>query len=141
MGRVHEKPVGPHPDWSCQLAFGPDKFADVMTWLALNRQGLIVFVHPETGNALADLVPQIMVNGDEVIKGQNAFAQWSTAWYGNLTSMEPGEGYRLSLDNNLVLPGTFTYPVLDSSAATCTDTTVTAAFPPPLTVDAGSAPS
>ena len=19
MGRVHEKPVGPHPDWSCQL--------------------------------------------------------------------------------------------------------------------------
>ncbi len=54
MGRVHEKPVGPHPDWSCQLAFGPEKFADVMTWLALNRQGLVVFVHPETGNALAD---------------------------------------------------------------------------------------
>ena len=23
MGRVHEKPVGPHPDWSCQLAFSP----------------------------------------------------------------------------------------------------------------------
>ena len=21
MGRVHERPVGPHPDWSCQLAF------------------------------------------------------------------------------------------------------------------------
>ncbi len=20
MGRVHERPVGPHPDWSCQLA-------------------------------------------------------------------------------------------------------------------------
>ena len=30
MGRVHEKPVGPHPDWSCQLAFGPDKFADII---------------------------------------------------------------------------------------------------------------
>ena len=26
MGRVHEKPVGPHPDWSCQLAFQPEVF-------------------------------------------------------------------------------------------------------------------
>ncbi|MGE8385139.1 MAG: DOPA 4,5-dioxygenase family protein, partial [Pseudomonas putida] len=24
MGRMHQKPVGPHPDWSCQLAFGPE---------------------------------------------------------------------------------------------------------------------
>lgn len=54
MGRVHEKPVGPHPDWSCQLAFAPDKFADVMCWLALNRDGLVVFTHPDTGNTLAD---------------------------------------------------------------------------------------
>jgi len=54
MGRVHEKPVGPHPDWSCQLLVTPDKFADVVSWLALNRQGLIVFAHPETGDALVD---------------------------------------------------------------------------------------
>ena len=54
MGRVHEKPVGPHPDWSCQLAFGPEKFADVTSWLMLNRDGLVVFLHPETGNALLD---------------------------------------------------------------------------------------
>ena len=54
MGRVHEKPVGPHPDWSCQLAFTPDKFADVVSWLALNRDGLIVLIHPETGDALTD---------------------------------------------------------------------------------------
>ncbi len=27
MGRVHEKPVGPHPDWSCQLAFDPNTSA------------------------------------------------------------------------------------------------------------------
>ncbi len=54
MGRVHEKPVGPHPDWSCQLAVPPGKFGDVVTWLALNRQGHVVFVHPETGNALID---------------------------------------------------------------------------------------
>ena len=54
MGRVHEKPVGPHPDWSCQLAFKAPLFADVIPWLALNRNGLVVFIHPITGNDLVD---------------------------------------------------------------------------------------
>ncbi|NBF00748.1 4,5-dioxygenase [Pseudomonas sp. Fl5BN2] len=54
MGRVHERPVGPHPDWSCQLAFTPQVFADVVPWLALNRQGLVVFLHPDTGDDLLD---------------------------------------------------------------------------------------
>lgn len=50
MGRVHERPVGPHPDWSCQLAFGPELIGIVLPWLALNRHGLVVFLHPDTGN-------------------------------------------------------------------------------------------
>ena len=54
MGRVHERPVGPHPDWSCQLAFAHEQFADVMLWLALNRDGLVIFTHPLTGDDLAD---------------------------------------------------------------------------------------
>ena len=54
MGRMHERPVGPHPMWSCQLAFGPEVSADVMVWLAINRAGLTVFTHPDTGDALAD---------------------------------------------------------------------------------------
>ena len=54
MGRVHERPVGPHPDWSCQLAFSHEQFADVMLYLALNRNGLVVFTHPLTGDDLAD---------------------------------------------------------------------------------------
>lgn len=54
MGRVHEKPVGPHPDWSCQLAFKAELFAQVVPWLMLNREGLVVFVHPLTGNDLVD---------------------------------------------------------------------------------------
>lgn len=54
MGRVHERPVGPHPDWSCQLAFGPEVFAQVVPWLALNRRGLVVFLHPDTGDDLLD---------------------------------------------------------------------------------------
>jgi DOPA 4,5-dioxygenase len=54
MGRVHQRPVGPHPDWSCQLAFRPAVFAEVVPWLALNRKGLVVFLHPVTGNDRAD---------------------------------------------------------------------------------------
>ena len=54
MGRVHERPVGPHPDWSCQLAFRAELFAEVLPWLALNRQGLSVFAHPVTGEDLID---------------------------------------------------------------------------------------
>ena len=53
-GRLHEKPVGPHPMWSLQLACSPIVFADLLPWLALNRAGLIVFCHPNTGDALAD---------------------------------------------------------------------------------------
>jgi DOPA 4,5-dioxygenase len=54
MGRVHEKPVGPHPDWSCQLAFKAALFADVVPWLALHRGGLVIFIHPLTGQDLID---------------------------------------------------------------------------------------
>jgi len=54
MGRVHERPVGPHPDWSCQLTFGPQMIGEVLPWLALNRKGLVVFLHPDTGDDLLD---------------------------------------------------------------------------------------
>lgn len=54
MGRMHERPVGPHPDWSCQLSFAPELFADVLPWLLLNRDGLTLFAHPLTGDDLAD---------------------------------------------------------------------------------------
>lgn len=53
-GRLHQKAVGPHPDWSCQLAFAPEVFADLVPWLALHRGGLVVFIHPLTGDALGD---------------------------------------------------------------------------------------
>src|SRR3979490_2873388 len=54
MGRVHERPVGPHPDWSCQLAFAPELIGAVLPWLAFNRNSLVVFLHPLTGDELAD---------------------------------------------------------------------------------------
>jgi len=54
MGRVHERPVGPHPDWSCQLSYAPQAFGPLMSWLSLNRGGLVVFTHPVTGRDLTD---------------------------------------------------------------------------------------
>ena len=54
VGRIHTKPVGPHPCWSCQLAFETAILGDVLSWLALNRQGLVIFIHPQTGNDLKD---------------------------------------------------------------------------------------
>ena len=54
MGRVHRRPVGPHPRWSCQLTIAPDRFASAIAWLAINRNGLTVFVHPNSGEELAD---------------------------------------------------------------------------------------
>lgn len=54
VGRWHDRPVGPHPEWSSQVAFRADKFARIMPWLSLNSQGLTVFVHPNTGDGWAD---------------------------------------------------------------------------------------
>jgi len=54
IGRFHERPVGPHPKWSFQLAFDPLELQGVMSWLALNHGALDVFVHPNTGDPLRD---------------------------------------------------------------------------------------
>ena len=55
---------GPHPMGSYQIAFAPEQFAEVVPWLALNRRGLIVFVHPETGDDLADHTEHAIWMGD-----------------------------------------------------------------------------
>ena len=54
MGRFHERPVGPHPQWSYQISFAPAQFAEVVPWLALNHGILDVFVHPNTDDELRD---------------------------------------------------------------------------------------
>lgn len=64
MGRMHERPVGPHPMWSCQLTIPTDRFGEVLAWLALNRDGLIVFSHPQTGDDLADHTDHAIWMGD-----------------------------------------------------------------------------
>jgi len=60
IGRFHEKPVGPHPEWSCQITVPPEKFSSLIPWLALNRGNINFFIHPETGNDLIDHTEHIM---------------------------------------------------------------------------------
>ena len=54
MGRFHERPVGPHPQWSYQITFAPDRFAELVGWLALNHGALDLFVHPNTADEVRD---------------------------------------------------------------------------------------
>lgn len=66
MGRVHEKPVGPHPRFSFQVHFRTDQFAAVMAWLAMNRGELTVFTHPNTGHDLEDHRDRAIWMGQQV---------------------------------------------------------------------------
>ena len=54
LGRWRDEPVGPHPEPMYQVAFEAAVFPDIVPWLMLNRRGLTIFVHPETGDDLAD---------------------------------------------------------------------------------------
>jgi aromatic ring-cleaving dioxygenase len=54
MGRVHDQAVGPHTLPMYQVAFATDVFAKLVPWLMLNRRGLSVLVHPNTGRARDD---------------------------------------------------------------------------------------
>jgi len=65
LGRWHDRPVGPHPRWSYQIAFAPPLFAEIVPWLALNRGGLTIFLHPETGDAIPDHRDHALWLGDK----------------------------------------------------------------------------
>jgi DOPA 4,5-dioxygenase len=54
MGRWREEPVGPHPQPMYQVKFKVGEFARIVPWLMLNRLGLTILVHPDTGDAYRD---------------------------------------------------------------------------------------
>jgi len=54
MGRWRDIPVGPHPKPMFQIAFDLDTFQQVVPWLMLNRRGLSILIHPETGDHVPD---------------------------------------------------------------------------------------
>ena len=60
VGRVWDRPVGPHPVNSCQITVPKDKFESLASWLLVHRQGLDVFIHPQGNDDLADHRDHIM---------------------------------------------------------------------------------
>jgi aromatic ring-cleaving dioxygenase len=54
LGRVHDRPIGPHARSMYQVAFDTATFGNFVPWLMLNRQGLTVLVHPNTRDPRRD---------------------------------------------------------------------------------------
>src|SRR5689334_16195205 len=75
LGRWHDQPVGPHPRAMYQIAFRPDLFSSIVPWLLLNRRGLTVLVHPETGDDHKDHAEHAMWLGAALSLRLEAFTR------------------------------------------------------------------
>jgi len=64
LGRWHEAPIGPHAAPMYQVAFEVALFAVLIPWLMLNRQDLVILIHPNTGNARRDHVRNAFFMGE-----------------------------------------------------------------------------
>jgi DOPA 4,5-dioxygenase len=74
MGRMHRRPVGPHPYWSCQLSFDSGQFEALIPWLDAHRGRLDVLVHGVTGNHLEDHTTHAAWLGDPATLDLSVFA-------------------------------------------------------------------
>lgn len=54
VGRVHDRPVGPHTEPMFQVIVPNEDLARAVSWLSLNRNGLVVLLHPSTEDHFAD---------------------------------------------------------------------------------------
>ena len=54
VGNFNQALVGPHLQWSFEVAFTHRQFEMLVDWLALNRNGHSVLIHAVTANDLID---------------------------------------------------------------------------------------
>ena len=54
LGRIHTRPIGPHPKPMFQLVFTAADYPKLCAWLDTHRNGLDVLVHRETGDHIQD---------------------------------------------------------------------------------------
>jgi aromatic ring-cleaving dioxygenase len=64
LGRWWDKPIGPHTRPMYQVAFPTAEFARLVPWLTVNRRGLAVLVHPNTGRPKDDHLVHAMWLGE-----------------------------------------------------------------------------
>jgi aromatic ring-cleaving dioxygenase len=66
LGRIHDRPMGPHPKSMYQVKFAPSEFSALVQWLMINHAGLDVLIHPETGDDVADHTEQALWLGQKL---------------------------------------------------------------------------
>lgn len=54
MGRWHDVPVGPHVQAMYQIQFMPDLFPTLVPFVMMNRMGLTILLHPQSGRPRDD---------------------------------------------------------------------------------------
>jgi aromatic ring-cleaving dioxygenase len=54
MGSWHDEPVGPHVQAMYQIAFSPELLPRLVPFLMLNRMGLTILLHPQSGRPRDD---------------------------------------------------------------------------------------
>lgn len=64
LGRWHDRLVGPHTRPMYQVAFPVAEFARFVPWLMINRRGLAMLIHPDTGHPRSDHVTHAMWLGE-----------------------------------------------------------------------------
>ncbi|MET1025681.1 MAG: DOPA 4,5-dioxygenase family protein [Dongiaceae bacterium] len=66
LGNWYDKPIGPHSQPMYQVAFAVEVFPRLVPWLMLNRRGLVVLVHPNTGRPLDDHLVHALWLGEKL---------------------------------------------------------------------------
>lgn len=74
IGRMHQRAVGPHTMWSCQIAFDREDFDAFIPWLDAHRQGLTVFVHGLSGDDYLDHTEHAYWLGEPVAVNTRLFS-------------------------------------------------------------------
>ena len=67
MGQFSGERVGPHPVPQFQIIFTRKLFAEVVSWMMLNREGLDILVHPLTDDMVDDHTIYALWLGEPVV--------------------------------------------------------------------------